>query len=127
LIRSNPEMVRKFVAATRKGWQNYVTDPALGNVAILSANQHGMTKEALTFGATELVKLAMPEPMTVNDVGVMEADRWQKLVTQLEQIDLIKPGSVKPEDCYDLSFLVSESAASQQPATADTAPSETAK
>jgi NitT/TauT family transport system substrate-binding protein len=113
LIRSNPEMVRKFVAATRKGWQNYVTDPALGNVAILSANQHGMTEDALTYGSTELVKLAMPEPMTVSDVGVMNVDRWQKLVAQMEEINLIKPGSVKPEDCYDLSFLDSETAASE--------------
>ncbi len=127
LIRSNPDMVREFVAATRKGWQNYVSDPALGNVAILSANQHGMTQEALDYGATELVKLAMPEPMALNDVGVMSENRWQNLVSQMEQIDLIKPGSVKPEDCYDLSFLASESAASQSSATADGPSTETAK
>ncbi|HBJ35803.1 MAG TPA: ABC transporter permease [Planctomycetaceae bacterium] len=114
LIRSNPEMVRKFVAATRKGWQNYVTDPTLGNVQILAANQHGMTQDALTYGATELVKLAMPEPMKVADVGTMNAERWQKLVTQMEEINLIKPGSVRPEECYDLSFLEPESTGSSE-------------
>jgi hypothetical protein len=43
----------------------------------------------------------------------MNVDRWQKLVAQMEEINLIKPGSVKPEDCYDLSFLASETAASE--------------
>ncbi len=109
LVRGNPELVRKFVAATRQGWQNYVTAPALGNAAILAANQHGMTQDALNYGSTELVKLAIPKSMTVADVGTMDAARWQKLVKQMEEIDLIKPGSVRPEDCYDLSFLKSES------------------
>ena len=109
LIRKDPERVRDFVAATRQGWQNYVTDPTLGNAAILAANQHGMTEDALTYGSSELVKLAMPEPMTVAEVGTMNAERWQKLVTQMEEIELIKPGSVRPEDCYDLSFIKSES------------------
>lgn len=105
LIRNSPEKVRRFVEATRKGWQNYVTDPTLGNRDILAANQHGMTKEALEYGATELVRLAMPEPMTVTDVGTMDAPRWEKLVSQMEEINLIKPGSVPAQDCYDLSFL----------------------
>jgi NitT/TauT family transport system substrate-binding protein len=108
LIRNSPEKVRRFVEATRKGWQNYVTDPSLGNRDILAANQHGMTKEALEYGATELVRLAMPEPMTVTDVGTMDARRWEKLVSQMEEIDLIKPGSVSAQDCYDLSFLSPE-------------------
>jgi NitT/TauT family transport system substrate-binding protein len=105
LIRNSPDKVRRFVEATRKGWQNYVTDPTLGNRDILAANQHGMTQEALEYGATELVGLAMPEPMTVADVGTMNAQRWEKLVSQMEEINLIKPGSVSAPDCYELSFL----------------------
>lgn len=108
LIRSDPERVREFVAATLQGWQNYVTDPALGNAAILAANQHGMTQDALNYGSSELVKLAMPEPMTIDEVGTMTAGRWQTLVSQMEAIGLIKPDSVRPEECYDLSFLKSD-------------------
>lgn len=127
LIRSNPELVRKFVAATRKGWQNYVADPAQGNVEILAANQHGITQDALTYGATELVKLAIPEPMKVADVGTMSVERWQELVTQMEQIDLIKPASVRPEDCYDLSFLDSETVATDKAAADSTESTESSK
>jgi NitT/TauT family transport system substrate-binding protein len=108
LIREQPELVRDFVAATRLGWQNYITDPAAGNAAILAANQHGMTQEALEFGSKELVALAMPEPLTVADVGVMSAQRWQTLVKQMEDVKLIKAGGVKPEDCFTLEFLAAE-------------------
>jgi len=110
LIREQPERVAQFVAATREGWRNYLSDPAAGNRAILAANQHGMTAEALQFGATELVALAMPEPMTLQDVGTMTAARWQELVLQMEQIELIKPGAVAAEDCFTLAFLSASAA-----------------
>jgi len=105
LIREQPELVRHFVAATRLGWQNYVVDPTAGNSAILAANKHGMTQEALQFGSSELVSLAKPEPLTISDVGTMSADRWSTLISQMESINLIKPGSVKAEECYDLQFI----------------------
>lgn len=110
LVRTQPELVREFVAATTRGWQSYVTDPALGNELILAANQHGMTAEALDFGVQELVKLAVPEPMTVEELGTMTAERWKTLVEQMEQLKMIKPGSVKPEECYTLEFLPTVSA-----------------
>ncbi len=113
LIRQQPELVAKFVAATRDGWRNYLTDPSAGNRAILAANQHGMTAEALQFGATELVTLAMPEPMSLPDVGTMTAARWQQLVSQMEEIELIKPGSVAAEECFTLAFLDEPSVATE--------------
>ena len=66
LIRDRPELVRTFVQAARVGWQNYVTDPAIGNEAILSANQHGMTPEVLEFGSDGLRSLAMPNGVTLD-------------------------------------------------------------
>lgn len=111
LIREQPELVAEFVAATRDGWRHYLSDPAAGNQTILAANQHGMTAEALQFGAAELVALAMPEPMSLQDVGTMTAARWQQLVAQMEEIELIKPGSVAADDCYTLAFLSESSAA----------------
>jgi NitT/TauT family transport system substrate-binding protein len=69
LIRENPELVAAFVKATRKGWQNYISQPAEGNKAILAANQHGMTAGALEFGSTSLVELAQPDSMPLEEVG----------------------------------------------------------
>ena len=117
LIREQPEVVAQFVAATRQGWRNYLSDPAAGNQAILAANQHGMTAAALQFGAAELGALAMPAPMSLQDVGTMTAARWQELVSQMEAIELIKPRAVAADDCFTLAFLGESAAAESDTAT----------
>jgi NitT/TauT family transport system substrate-binding protein len=104
LIQDQPELVRQFVQATRRGWQNYLTDPTKGNAAILSANQHGMTEEALNFGSSELRTLAMPEPMQLESVGMMTAQRWQTLVQQMDQLSP-NEAKVDPSDCFTTEFL----------------------
>ncbi len=105
LIRENPSLVRKFVRAARQGWQNYLTEPSLGNKAILEANQHGMTAEALEFGSTELRTLAQPEPMQLEAVGSMSSERWESLVSQMVELTLVDPEQVKAEDCFTSEFL----------------------
>ncbi len=105
LIKEQPDMVRKVVQATCLGWQNYMTDPALGNEAILAVNEHGMTAEALQFGSTELKALVMPGDMAIEQVGQMSLDRWKQLVDQMDAIDPKSAGMVKPEDCFTTEFL----------------------
>lgn len=105
LIRKEPEMVRAFVAATIEGWRHYIEEPAKGNQAILAANEHGMTAEALDFGVKTLRPLAVPGTMAPKELGTMEPARWKKLVEQMETLKLIEPGKVKPEECYTLEFL----------------------
>ena len=105
MIRERPRDVQDFVTATRKGWQNYLLDGTLGNQAILAANEHGMTQEALTFGADGLAKLAMPAGMNSEALGMMSAERWASLVEQVEMIAPSDSQSVASEDCYTLQFL----------------------
>jgi NitT/TauT family transport system substrate-binding protein len=104
LIKTKPDLVRRFVQATRRGWQNYLTDPGKGNAAILDANRHGMTAEALQFGSKELRILAMPGGMPIESVGMMTAPRWQTLV---EQMDALQPeaNQVTPSECFTTEFL----------------------
>ncbi|NND98926.1 MAG: ABC transporter substrate-binding protein [Pirellulaceae bacterium] len=103
MIRDQPDLVRRFVQATRKGWQNYLTDPTNGNQAILEANDQ-MTSEALKLGMDELRKLAMPSGTPLESVGQMSDDRWQTLVQQLRDLELID-ANVQPNDCFTLDFL----------------------
>jgi len=105
LIRENPELVGQFVRAARRGWQNYLTDPSKGNQAILAANEHGMTPEALQFGSVELRKLAQPADMDIERVGNMTAERWEQLVRQMVELKLIDPSKVKAENCFTTQFL----------------------
>lgn len=105
LIREQPELVRRFVQATRLGWQNYLSEPTVGNEAILEANKHGMTAEALEFGSTEMKSLAMPDGMEMTDIGRMTLERWTELVEQMDALDPSSAGIVKPEECFTSEFL----------------------
>lgn len=105
LIRGNPDVVRRFVQATQTGWQNYLRDPTLGNAAILAANEHGMTAEALQYGAAELRTLALPEDTPLQGVGRMTLERWTRLVEQFRGLDPGTVGDVHPADCFNTSFL----------------------
>ncbi|WP_168563869.1 ABC transporter substrate-binding protein [Crateriforma spongiae] len=109
LIEEQPELVRKFVQATRQGWQHYFDNPALGNAAVLDANQHGMTAEALQFGVEQMKPLAVPQDMTSQDIGMMTLDRWQTLVEQMDSLDPQRAGKVRPGDCFTTAFLRDES------------------
>lgn len=106
LVRDQSEMVARFVKATKKGWQHYLTDSTQGNQAILAANQHGMTAAALEFGSRALVELAQPDNMPLEQVGKMTAERWQSLVDQMVEIKVIEPGAVNPAECFTDQFLI---------------------
>lgn len=105
LIREQPERVKKFVAATQQGWQNYFQDSTKGNEAILAANKHGMTAEALSFGSEQMRSLAMPEGMSPDQVGSMSLERWQTLLDQMSQLGLIDAKAVKASECFTTKFL----------------------
>ncbi|MGB0595560.1 MAG: ABC transporter substrate-binding protein [Rubripirellula sp.] len=105
LIRNDPERVRRFVQATRTGWKNYLLDPKLGNEAILDANEHGMTAEALEFGVAGLRKLALPEAIDVEQVGLMSKERWATLVEQMDRLEPEVSVKVNPQDCFTNEFL----------------------
>ena len=105
MIKQQPDLVRRFVQATQKGWQAYFADPRRGNAAILEANQHGMTAEALAFGSEQMKPLAVLEGMSSESIGAMSLDRWTKLVQQMDALDPSTAGLVKPEDCFTDQFL----------------------
>ena len=105
LIRDRPDFVQRFVQAARIGWKNYVTDPTLGNEAILGANQHGMTSEVLRFGSQGLRSLAMPRGVNIDQVGAMSLERWSTLVDQMAELELVDKDKVKPEECFTTDFL----------------------
>lgn len=105
LIREDPDLVRAFVHATRTGWTNYLSDPEKGNAAILAANKHGMTSEALEFGSRELKPLAIPDGSSPDLVGDMTLERWTTLVEQMVALKLIDASNVQAEDCFSADFL----------------------
>lgn len=106
LIKEQPQLVRDFVQASCAGWRSYLADPALGNQAILEANEHGMTSEALEYGVKELRPLVTPEGVAIEKIGMMSLERWEGLVQQMDAISPAEAGKVDAKDCFNASFLV---------------------
>jgi NitT/TauT family transport system substrate-binding protein len=108
MIKKRPELVQRFVDATRDGWRSYLTDGERGNAAILKVNQEGMTAEALAFGAAAMRDLAMPGDASIQSIGQMTSKRWAELFAQLEALDLVDANQVDVDDCYTLQFLTAK-------------------
>lgn len=97
LLQQQPELVNKMVTACRSGWAGYLEMPELTNRRIHEVNSE-MTLAALDYGATALQSLCRTGDGV--PVGGMTSERWQQLIDQLEELEVIDPGSVSAEDCY---------------------------
>lgn len=96
-IAKNEDLVRRMVAASIEGWQQYLREPEKSNEYILKQNQQGMTKEALQFGAAALKSLCLPNGMPESELGQMTGERWSSLYQQMNAMKLINPERVKPD------------------------------
>ena len=102
VIQEQPELVRSIVSASVNGWKQYLAEPATTNKAIHEMNKD-MSLAALKFGAHEMAPLCRPDE-GIPECGML-LQRWQTLVSQIEEIDDIPKDSVKPEECFTVKFL----------------------
>ncbi len=103
MIEDDRETVRKMTLACCEGWQAYLASPGEVNAVIESANQHGMTAEALDFGAEALQTLCKASGNADAPIGSMTSERWEQLVSQFENLKLID--GVRADQVYTLEFL----------------------
>lgn len=102
VIREKPELVRSVVQASLEGWKRYLADPSQTNVFIGTLNSE-LSPEALQFGATAMAPLCQtPEGQGFCE---MNLQRWQTLISQIEEVGDIPAGSVKAEECFTHEFL----------------------
>jgi NitT/TauT family transport system substrate-binding protein len=79
-LTKQPELVRKIVAASSRGWERYLKNAAETNAHIHKENPE-MSPEILAFGVEALQPLC-----TMNDnapFGSMTEARWSDLITQM--------------------------------------------
>lgn len=101
-IREQPDLVQSMVSASVVGWEKYLADPGVTNVAIHAMN-NSMSPAALEFGASAMSPLCqVAEDETLCHMAL---DRWKTLVQQIEEVEDIPPGSVKAEECFTTQFL----------------------
>jgi len=107
LIDKQPDLVAKMTRASIKGWKKYLSEPDETNAYIHSKNSE-MGLDVLAFGTKALRPLCLPEGFDENNLGLMTAERWQTLVSQMVEIGQIKQDAgtpVKAEDAFTLTFL----------------------
>jgi NitT/TauT family transport system substrate-binding protein len=105
LVREEPDLVRRMVAAAIAGWQRYLADPAATNAHLLKVNPEGVAPEMLARGVEILRGLCLPDGMPPERLGTMTAARWDELLAQMTALDPSLAGKVKAADCYTLEFL----------------------
>ena len=100
----HPDVVARFVRASLKGWQDYLTDPAPANAAISKLNPAlnpqwmQFTWQALRDGG-----FVTGDDHSSRQLGRMEADRWTTMYNQLLELKVIeKP--FDPTKAYTLQF-----------------------
>ncbi|MCH2203188.1 MAG: ABC transporter substrate-binding protein [Fuerstiella sp.] len=97
VLDERPKMVRRMTEACRRGWTEYLKNPESTNRRIHSENSD-MSLAALDYGVAALQKLCLPE--NNGEVGSMMKERWQQLIDQLVELNIIESGQVQPKDCY---------------------------
>lgn len=106
LARSSPELVRAFVAATIRGWRDYVRgDPAPADALILARNRD-MTPALLKFSREEMIarRLVEGDAARGEDVGTFSLARVAEQAQMLLDLKLIdQPVAVR--DVATTDFL----------------------
>ena len=106
LLAEQPEIIRKVVRASQRGWQKYLADPAETNRRIAELNPE-MPVGILEFGARELKPLCQPRDLPPEEIGGMDSERWEMLTRQLVEIGVIDANSVTASQAFTTEFLPS--------------------
>ena len=111
LVRSNPDLVQRFVDATAEGWRSYLeSDPAAGNALIEQANPE-MTDALLDYGREALRSHGIVESGDAQDfgIGAMTDSRWQGFFVAMAQAGLY-PSDLDFHKAYTLQFIHKQAA-----------------
>ncbi|MFD1953500.1 ABC transporter substrate-binding protein [Paenibacillus thailandensis] len=88
MIQNKPELVRKFVEASVKGWDYYKDHYEEMNPEIQKRNPD-MTLEQMKYSAETQVDFVYGGDAATMGVGAMTAERWEKLADQMKDLGLI--------------------------------------
>lgn len=103
----HPEIVRKMVAASLKGWQTYLDSPEETNANIHSLNEE-MGLEILAFGVDAIKQHCIDATLAPEAFGSMKPARWTELVQQLEELEMIDAGSVNADSLHTNEFMLAK-------------------
>jgi NitT/TauT family transport system substrate-binding protein len=104
ILKNRPETIRKFVAASIRGWQTYLEKPEETNRYIHEINPE-MGLEILAFGVKSLRPLCTDGLPGLDRVGEMTAARWKAMAAQLIEADVLPASGADPSSAFTTEFL----------------------
>lgn len=91
VIKTKPDVVRRFIHASVLGWKSYLENPAPGNALIKQANPK-MTDALLAYGVQSIKKFKFVTggDAAVDGIGTMKDDRWKASYDYMVAAGLLK-------------------------------------
>jgi NitT/TauT family transport system substrate-binding protein len=105
-VEHNPDLVKRFLAATAEGWHDYLTgDPTPGNALIRKANPE-MSPELLAYGREALKSHFIVESGDTARLGIgaMTDARWRDFFSSMVAAKLY-PADLDYRAAYTLQFI----------------------
>lgn len=103
-IAENPELVKKFVLATIRGWQAYLRDPTKVNAELARLNPD-MDVSILDEAMEVIRPLCLPDGFSEQDLGKMDGARWEELAKLLRDVELLRVEPTDVSQAYRLDFV----------------------
>lgn len=105
-IEEDPDLVRRFTAASREGWRKYLADSSGTNRHISQVSKQlgeELDEAFLAEGVAALEELCVPHDSP--EFGQMTTERWQMLHDQMVELELIPEGTASPDEAFTNEFL----------------------
>jgi NitT/TauT family transport system substrate-binding protein len=104
-LAQHPDVVGKFVAASLRGWRDYLEDPSAAHAAIVKLNP-ALNAEWMNFTWKALRDghFVQGDDPSGAQLGKMNADRWNAMYEQLFELKVISK-QFDPTTAYTLQFV----------------------
>jgi NitT/TauT family transport system substrate-binding protein len=91
LLKNKPDVVKRFVEASMKGWVSYLKNPAPGN-ALIKQDNPNMSDEQIAFGIQQMKALQVlgSGDAATQGVGTMTEARWKATRDYMVKEELLK-------------------------------------
>lgn len=105
LVEDNPDLVRRFVEASIKGWYSYFEDPAPGNELIKQANPE-MTDEQIAYGIEKMQEygILISGEAETDGIGAMTDERWKSYFDTMVEAGIAEADTDYTQ-AYTLEFV----------------------
>jgi NitT/TauT family transport system substrate-binding protein len=106
---NHPDVVRRFVEASIRGWLDFIQNDPAPAFALIAARNPKMTPEFMQFsyGALQAENLVTGSDLSGSQVGELDPVRMDALVNELQSLGMAEPtaSGVRHPAWYTLEFL----------------------